>query len=239
MSMTRPDRLRQRHRTAIRSGRAGPVARPRDGLRLVVAGHADTRRSIAAMALRIGIDLDGVVADFNRGWTTAWNEQHGTDIQVEDVDDWDVLPRLTGLAHMGQFWRWARDLGGGRSLFRDLPVFDGALEAVQRLVEVGHAAVVITSKPHYAVHDTYAWLADVRFPSREVHIVDEKWRVDCDVYVDDAPHVLGDYVRHRPDRVICRFVRPWNDPVSGTVDTHGWTDVLDVVEDTRRGLRAG
>ena len=189
------------------------------------------------MGLRIGIDLDGVVADFNRGWTTAWNTQHGTDLRVEDVDDWDVLPRLTGLPHMGAFWRWARDLGEGRSLFRDLPVYPGAIEAVGTLVDRGHVPVVITSKPGWSVHDTFAWLADVRFPTREVHITDDKWTVDCDVYVDDAPHVLADYVRHRGDRVICRYVRPWNHDVPGTVATRTWTDVLDVVEDTRRGIR--
>jgi 5'(3')-deoxyribonucleotidase len=188
------------------------------------------------MGLRIGIDLDGVVADFNRGWTRAWNEQHGTDVRVEDVDGWDVIPRLTGLRHMGEFWRWARDLGDGRSLFRDLPTFDGAIDAVRSLVDDGHHPVVLTAKPRWSVHDTLAWLADVRFPTTEVHILDDKWRVSCDVYVDDAPHVLADYVRHRGDRVVCRFVRPWNQEVEGTVATSSWDEVLTVVDrETRDG----
>ena len=184
------------------------------------------------MGLRIGIDLDGVVADFNRGWTAAWNEQHGTDIAASDVDGWDVIPGLAGLRHMGEFWRWARDVGDGRSLFRDLPTYEGAVESVRRLVEAGHDAVVVTSKPGWSVHDTLHWLADVRFPTREVHITDEKWRVDCDVYVDDAPHVLRDYVAHRADRVVCRFVRPWNEHVPGTIATRSWDEVLDVVAAT-------
>lgn len=181
------------------------------------------------MGLRIGIDLDGVVADFNLGWTSAWNAEHGTDIRVEDVDGWDVLPTLTGLDSMHEFWRWARDIGDGRSLFRDLPVFDGAIEAIEGLARDGHDPVVITSKPSFSVHDTFAWLSDVRFPTREVHISDDKWQVDCDVYVDDAPHVLTDYVRHRPDRTVLRFVRPWNAPTPGTVDVHGWDDIVEVV----------
>lgn len=183
-----------------------------------------------AMGLRIGIDLDGVVADFNRGWTSAWNEQRGTSIRVEDVDDWDVLPRLTGLTSMREFWRWASDLGDGRSLFRDLPTFDGAVEAVRELARAGHHPVVLTAKPHWAIHDTFAWLADVRFPTTEVHILDDKWTVACDVYVDDAPHVLEDYVRHRPGATILRYVRPWNAPVPGTLDVHGWPDILRQVD---------
>jgi len=179
------------------------------------------------MALRIGIDLDGVVADFNRGWTTAWNEQRGTSLTVEDVDSWDVLPRLTGLPSMGDFWRWASDLGEGRSLFRDLPTFDGALDAIRALVDAGHHTVVLTAKPRWAVHDTLSWLADVQFPTTEVHILEDKHQVACDVYIDDAPHVLADYVRERPDATILRFVRPWNEPVPGTHAVHGWQDILD------------
>lgn len=180
-----------------------------------------------AMSLRIGIDLDGVVADFNRGWTTAWNDQRGTDIRVEDVDGWDVLPTLTGLASMAEFWTWARDLGGGRSLFRDLPTFDGAIESIWALARAGHHPVVVTAKPFWAIHDTYAWLAEVRFPTTEVHITEEKWTVDCDVYIDDAPHVLRGYAQHRPDATILRFVRPWNHPVDGTHDVGGWDDILE------------
>ena len=63
------------------------------------------------MGLRIGIDLDGVVADFNRGRTVAWHQQRGTTLAVEDVDGWDVLPALTGLPSMREFWRWAADIG--------------------------------------------------------------------------------------------------------------------------------
>jgi 5'(3')-deoxyribonucleotidase len=181
---------------------------------------------MCVMSMRIGIDLDGVVADFNRGWTTAWNAQRGTDIRVADVDGWDVLPRLTGLPSMREFWRWASDLGDGRSLFRDLPTFPGALEAVQTLVDAGHHTVVLTAKPRWAVHDTFAWLSDVGFPTTEVHIIDDKWTVPCDVYIDDAPHVLADYVRHRPSADVLRFARPWNHPVPGVRDAHGWDDVL-------------
>lgn len=179
------------------------------------------------MGLRIGIDLDGVVADFNRGWTVAWNQQRGTTLAVEDVDGWDVLPALTGLPSMREFWRWATDIGEGRSLFRDLPTFDGALEAVQSLVDAGHHTVVVTAKPRWAVHDTFAWLADVAFPTTEVHIIDDKWQVPCDVYIDDAPHVLEAYVRKRPEATVLRFVRPWNSHVDGTHAVHGWDDILE------------
>ena len=29
---------------------------------------------------------------------------------------------------------------------------------------------------------------------------------------------------------MCRFVRPWNRPVAGTVDVHGWEEFGEMVE---------
>jgi hypothetical protein len=74
------------------------------------------------------------------------------------------------------------------------------------------------------VHDTFAWIADHRIPTREVHILEEKWRVPCDLYLDDAPHVVWQLHRSRPEATVCRFVRPWNRPVTGTVDVHSWEE---------------
>jgi hypothetical protein len=84
--------------------------------------------------------------------------------------------------------------------------------------------VVITTKPDWAVHDTLAWIADHRIPTREVHITRRKDRVPCDVYLDDAPHLLKQLRTARPGALICRFVRPWNRPVTGVRDVTDWAE---------------
>jgi len=126
------------------------------------------------------------------------------------------------------FWEWAAGHGAG-SIFRYLDTYAGALETLTLLSARGHQIVIVTSKPDWAVHDTFAWLSDRRVPTREVHIVERKWLVDCDVYLDDAPHQVEALVRHRPEATVCRFVRPWNDPVSGSVDISGWQDFATLV----------
>lgn len=82
--------------------------------------------------------------------------------------------------------------------------------------------MILTTKPPWAIHDTFAWLAENRIPTREVHILEKKWEVDCDVYLEDAPHNLAGLVRKRPDRVVVRYVRPWNGPVEGVQDVSDW-----------------
>ena len=189
------------------------------------------------MGLRLAIDLDGVVADFNGGWMRAYNEAYGTELTPDQVTFWDGLHELTHFEDMGAFWRWASD-HGGHSVFRHLEVYDGAVEALRRLNRRGHDIVVITSKPDWAIHDTLEWLADHRIPTREIHITDDKYEIDCDVYLDDSPYKLPEYVRERPDRLVCRFVRPWNEPVDGAVDVESWEEFEAVVSDHERTLSA-
>ena len=184
--------------------------------------------------MRLGIDLDGVVADFNTGWISRYNADFGADVEFDAVVAWDSIPSLTHFRHMGEFWNWAQD-HDGHSLFRHLDTYHGAVEALWRL-ERRHKIVIVTTKPRWAVHDTYAWLAEHRIPTREVHITRRKWDVPCDVYFDDAPHVLEDLVEFRPEATVCRFIRPWNQPVPGTIDVRSW-EAFESLVDTMKARR--
>ena len=191
--------------------------------------------------MRLGIDLDGVVADFNKGWIDQYNADFGAAIPLDAVTTWDGIAPLTHFTDMEAFWEWARDFGNG-SLFRHLDTHDGAVPTLEQLSD-DHDIVIITAKPDWAVADTLAWLADHRLPTREVHIVGihaPKWPVPCDVYLDDAPaHIAGIHT-HRPEARVCRYVRPWNDPVPGVHDVHNWKEFEDLIEglvNTRSSLR--
>ena len=130
------------------------VGRPRSTGR---CRPADRRLGV----VRLGIDLDGVVADFNSGWVTRYNEEFGTDIPLDAMRAWNGIPSLTHFRDMGEFWRWARD-HGGHSMFRHLETYPGAVETLSDLRRKGHDVVILTSKPNWAVHDTFAWIADHR-----------------------------------------------------------------------------
>jgi 5'(3')-deoxyribonucleotidase len=182
--------------------------------------------------MRLGIDLDGVVADFTGGWIRRYNAEFGTAIRTEDAVRWRAALDLTHFASMREFWHWARR-GDGPSLFREFDTHEGAQAWLHELAGE-HEVVIITTKPSWAVHDTYAWIAEKRLPTREVHITAQKWRVACDVYVDDNPYQLRDLVSNRREATVCRFVRPWNAPVAGTVDVAGWDEFGALVHDLSR-----
>ena len=176
--------------------------------------------------LRVGVDLDGVVADFTGGWVSLYNAAFGAGLHPDQVTTWDAPAELTSFATMTEFWRWARTAGGdGRSLFASLAPYPGAVDGLHRLISAAHVAI-ITTKPSWAIPDTLGWLAALELPLREVHITADKASVPCDVYVEDSPRQLAALRRHRPDAVVCRWVRPWNDPLDGVVDVDHFDDVL-------------
>jgi len=186
--------------------------------------------------LRLGIDLDGVVADFNAGWTALHNAEFGGSLTPDLVTMWDGLHRLGGFDDMDAFWAWARGNEQRPSIFRHLELLPGAVDTLHALATGGHRVVIVSTKPDWAVHETLHWIAEKGIPTREVHLTFTKSEVECDVYLDDAPHVLAELVEHRADAVICRFVRPWNEPVEGTVDVHDWSEFHAIVtgETSRR-----
>ncbi|MGH8913901.1 MAG: 5' nucleotidase, NT5C type, partial [Acidimicrobiia bacterium] len=76
--------------------------------------------------MRLGIDLDGVVANFTKGWVDFYNRDFGTNLAVEEAVAWDGLTTITHFPDMASFWKWTADIDG-RSLFWHLETLPGAV----------------------------------------------------------------------------------------------------------------
>jgi 5'(3')-deoxyribonucleotidase len=178
--------------------------------------------------MRLGIDLDGVVADFTAGWIARYNADFGAELRLDQAQTWGAMLDIAHFETMDEFWEWVANSKNG-SIFRHLDTYPGALESLNRLA-ASHDIVILTTKPDWAIPDTFAWLSDQRIPTREVHILEDKWRVSCDVYLDDAPHQLARLARERPDATVCRFVRPWNQPEHRVHDIEDWDEFEALVD---------
>jgi 5'(3')-deoxyribonucleotidase len=178
--------------------------------------------------MRIGIDLDGVVVNFTKGWTTHYKEEFGKEIKEEDEVTWGLSKPLTHFVKEADFWNWARDLNGS-TVFRNLEPYDDSIETMKKLSFDGHEIVIISSKPWWAVTDTFLWIGENKVPTREVHFTEDKWKIDCDIYLDDAPGQLENYLKNKPNKVIVRFIRPYNKPLKGAADITSWEEFYSLI----------
>ena len=119
--------------------------------------------------MRLGIDLDGVVCDFNAGWMRLHMAEFGSELKPEMVVSWDNLHELGGFADMPAFWRWAQGNADRPSIFRHLEPYPEALETLHALRDAGtshrhpHGEAAL-GDPRHAALDRRPRAADGRDP---------------------------------------------------------------------------
>lgn len=181
--------------------------------------------------MRIGLDMDGVIADFDKGWVDRYNADFNANLEYKQCDYWDSLIGITHFSDYDQWWNWAQSQH--EDLFLNLEPLPGAQIGVNALKQMGHDIVIITSKPRWAAGHPSSWLIEHDFPYDEIHVTSQKQYVICDVYVDDAIHNIKDFLAmpHNP-LVIQYFAWPYvnrgieNNKVPGAVYCNTWASVV-------------
>ncbi|HAI58717.1 MAG TPA: 5'-3'-deoxyribonucleotidase [Xanthomonadaceae bacterium] len=161
------------------------------------------------------IDQDGVLADFERGFHTAWQAigpRHGhPPLPLEERRSFHVRDDYP--PHLEEAVVSVYTAPG---FYRALPPVPGAVEAMAELLDLGHDVRICTSplnQYRYCVPEKYEWVEAHLGPAfvQRMVVTKDKTLVVGDVLVDDKPdvtgacqpawrHVLYDqpYNRHRP-----------------------------------------
>jgi 5'(3')-deoxyribonucleotidase len=168
--------------------------------------------------MRIGIDLDGVSADFIPSYAKAC----AVKIDPEQLTHWTALEEIVPFGH--GVWEWLEH--NDPKIFHDLTPIPGAIEGIKELRSNGHTIVIITARPKWAKGSAEYWLNTNNIPYDEIHETHDKTSVSCDIYIDDADHNLKElsHIGHT-----IRMVQPWNSHQAYVYDANNWPDILEII----------
>jgi uncharacterized HAD superfamily protein len=104
--------------------------------------------------MRIGIDIDGTLADFQENLLLHHNQKNGTSFQKKDITMYDMTTlfgwkKEEATKKFNEFYQ--------TPLFQDLPIIDGAKEAIEKLSQK-HELVIVTARPPELEEMTEKWL---------------------------------------------------------------------------------
>ena len=140
----------------------------------------------------IGVDLDGVCADFYgrmRVIAAEWFERPLDELSTEvsyGLSEWGIVDRN----HYDSLHRFAVTQ---RSLFSSMEMVPGARKYLRLLSDEGYRIRIITHRLfiHYfhatAVEQTVNWLDSHGIPFWDLCFMKEKSQVGADIYVEDTP----------------------------------------------------
>lgn len=165
----------------------------------------------------LGVDLDGVCADYNAGFRSVVATDRGVDpASLPEQTAWGY----DGWGLDGDEYRRLHHLAvADKRILRSLPVVEGCAEALWRLSDMGVWLRIITHRlytnwGHAAVvSDTVTWLDEQRIPYRDICFLGHKPQVEAHAYVDDAPHNV-EALRAAGNTVIV-FDQPYNRDMAG------------------------
>lgn len=147
------------------------------------------------MKVRVGLDLDGVVADWSGEAVRLLNVEKGYSLKA-DSPYWDYIKDNVS----PKDWRWLwNEAITDEKLFLKIWPLPGASKEITEIAKVSDI-LVMTNRPVNARLDTLRWLEKWRFSApKEIHFFDygeSKSSVRADIYVDDSHKNATDLLSH-------------------------------------------
>jgi len=180
------------------------------GLKVKVSFLIESSNRLPDMSrakLKIGVDLDGVLAESMLVWCERANKEFGTRLSMEDLDSWSSWKKFP--ISKDDFYRI---LDESWDEWQKIPPTEPEIaEKVARIEKFGNLDIV-TGRSKRTVEAARCWVDNQNIRYRNfVRVLG--WRdkifLDYDVYVDDAPDLMP-LISRSPRAWGVLYERPWN-----------------------------
>lgn len=179
--------------------------------------------------MRILVDQDGPIADFETGWLNTWRTKYPDRIWIP------LEHRTTHLLRDQYPARYRRDILNiycHEGFYLDLAPIPGAIQALHQMIELGHD-VRICTRPEprnpWCESEKRAWVRTWLGPEFEKRVIfsSDKTHVYGHILIEDCPNPRGS---RKPTWQHVIFDRPYNRSVRSLpriVNWENWEEILE------------
>lgn len=177
--------------------------------------------------MKILVDMDGVIADFEGGFLKLWQTEHPDKpfIPIEQRTTFYIVEQ-----YPADLKNFVREILLSPNFFRSLEPVEGSIQALGKLRQLGHE-VFICSSPltsyRNCVLEKYEWVESYLGKEwiNNIILSKDKTLIKGDFLIDDRPNVLGCDL---PSWEHILFDRPYNETEIGKkrLDWNNWESVL-------------
>jgi uncharacterized protein len=134
--------------------------------------------------MKLGFDIDGVIANFSEILIQTIKKNYGLTLREQDITSFS-LSAVLGITKAEEI-QLVTDI-----LHRDLPIYPGAKETLEKLSREGHCIYLLTGRYSHLRELTQTWLKEKDVPYNELHLLEmgKKYQVNIsglDVIVEDS-----------------------------------------------------
>lgn len=167
----------------------------------------------------VGLDLDGVCADYTDGFRRFWARHRGIEPnELATPPSYSLVSAGWGFNTTEDYLRHHRT-AVNEGLYQNLPVITGAPEAAQAIAKAGAHIRIVTHRLIFGgshekiVSDTAKWLDQAQIPYMSLCFTGLKDSVGAHVYIDDSPSNVQALRAMNFETFV--FSQPYNRQVTG------------------------
>jgi 5'(3')-deoxyribonucleotidase len=183
--------------------------------------------------IRLGIDVDGVLRDFDSKVIEIAKQVYPDKILGEVTRGWDFPNIDVDIKELSKLWQETHC----EEIYRNAELMPNVKEEFKLLKEwcrtqrPGYQFICVTAQMPYNACHTHYWLGKHYFNFLEVHISNHKHKIDIDYLIDDSPKNYTKWVEAgRDEKAFILFNRPYNEDCPATNRIDKLSDLISILK---------
>lgn len=172
------------------------------------------------------VDMDDTIEDLLGSWCNWLNNNYGTSVEPESINQWEVkkfFPQLTVEEVFSPF--------DDKEFWKTVKPKSGSIKYLKKLIKEGNEVYIVTASHYKSIFAKYTYVLKRYFSFidwNHVIITSNKQLISGDILIDDGPHNLenGKYIK-------ILFTAPhnksYNAEENGMIRVSSWSQVYNVV----------